>query len=191
MAKKQTRRSVSLSRAMYDAIRSHATAIGKSASQYLHELAARDLEDAGIAPPKHVSAQDARSQNALTANARKSDLREAREELRQRRAEREPTGAVDTSRIPLPADAPIARMRAAGTVSVFKPLVVTKENREDARIVEAKLAGTAIAEADPTCEWCGEVAGLKRPLGPHRMHEKCAAERTRVETRTEARRKLA
>lgn len=178
MAKKQTRRSFSMQRPMYEAIKLRAHGLGKSASQYLHELVSADMLAAGFKAPKHCSHSEVSSRHAHAIN-------EAR------RATRDARLLADLERAELPKQSPIAKARAAGEAPrVFKPKLALVDPRAE-QDPPPEAFEKPLPLRDPHCEWCGEVAGRKRPLGEHGMHEKCAVERTRVESRTEARRRYA
>jgi hypothetical protein len=60
MAKVQTRRSLSFSRPMHEAIKARAAVLGKSAAQYLHECVAAEMLAANIEAPKHGGYQPLR-----------------------------------------------------------------------------------------------------------------------------------
>lgn len=166
MSKTQTRKSVSLSGAMFSAMRERSRSLGMSMSEYVHGLAAYDLETAGIVPPSHC---------AQGANTNKSHG----------------PAPVDWDAVELPKHAPIAAAREAGEpVRVFKPVQHDPFVAPEPEAVQAQAPITP-ERPDLHCEWCGSVAGPKRPLGDHGMHADCATERTRVESRTEQRRRLA
>ena len=60
MSKKQTRRTLSLERKLFEETKHRAGSLDKSASEYVSELIRRDLVEAGIEPPpfKHASGSE-------------------------------------------------------------------------------------------------------------------------------------
>jgi hypothetical protein len=58
MAKKQTRRTFSLCRPMYDALAARAEQLGITATKYVHECIAAEMHAAGLNPPPHLAHPD-------------------------------------------------------------------------------------------------------------------------------------
>ena len=176
MAKKQKRRSVSVTRELYVALQIRADQLNVSISRYVHELVAADLRSVGIEPPLHV--HDVRpplSSPTLVPIVAPPPLKPVRDETR------------NTS---LASSTPLAQMRARGVVTPWKPAKVDKLSADAPK----PAAGSVCAYCE--CSWSesasrsGEdLARVETDAGP--MHAKCARVRERLARRAAAQTEVA
>lgn len=166
MANKQTRRTVSMSRATYDAVKQRSSERKISAAQYVQELIAADLLTIGVEPPAHSAGLRRLAEERLRE-------REAKEQARRERA----MTAEAVSRVlrSVPRDIP----RTMPLVKLLPP-----------QLEEVDALPAAIDAG--CCAWCGSSFRVRGKPLPGReptpsdrgdMHAECLRECQRLEAK--------